>query len=124
MRLTIGDLVRDHTDMALGTVVGLAKRTAGDQVAVYVSGDSVRLSDPYDLTVVSRYRKPTTSRGEVLAVVALIAAVVAAGFGCEAAYAAGAGWQVMFLSSLGAFTSVMAAYRCWVWLSGPRRFYV
>lgn len=124
MHLAIGDVVRDRSDMTLGTVVGLVTEVDGNRVAVYVPGSTVRLSDPYDLDVIARHAGPTATGRGLAVPVALILATFAALFGCLSARSAGAGWLPVLLSGLGGAAAVMTAYRCWARLTGPRRFRV
>lgn len=127
MHLALGDVVRDRTDMALGTVVGVATQAGAgglSRVAVHVAGSSVRLSDPYDLDIVARHTRPETARRGVAALVVLALAVLAAVLGCLYALAADADWLLMFLAGLGAFAAVTATYHLGVRLTGPRRFRV
>lgn len=124
MHLALGDVVRDRTDMALGTVVGVATQagvSSLSRVAVHVPGGSVRLSDPYDLEIVARHAGPATARRGLTALVVL---AVAAVLGCLYARTAGADWLLMFLAGLGAFAAVTATYHLAVRLTGPRRFRV
>lgn len=127
MHLALGDVVRDRTDMALGTVVGVAAQagvSSLSRVAVHVPGSPVRLSDPYDLDLVARHTRPATARRGLAALVVLALALLAAVLGCLYARAAGADWLLMFLASLGAFAAVTATYHLGVRLTGPRRFRV
>ncbi|MFI6695915.1 hypothetical protein ACIBLA_30040 [Streptomyces sp. NPDC050433] len=127
MHLALGDVVRDRTDMALGTVVGVATQagvSSLSRVAVHVPGGSVRLSDPYDLEIVARHARPATARHGLAALVVLAVAALAAVLGCLYARTAGADWLLMFLAGLGAFAAVTATYHLGVRLTGPRRFRV
>lgn len=128
MHLALGDVVRDRTDMALGTVVGVATQAGVSRlsrVAVHVPGGSVRLSDPYDLEIVARHTRPATARRGLADLVVLALAVFAAVLGCLYALTAGAAdWLLMFLAGLGAFAAVTATYHLGVRLTGPRRFRV
>ncbi|MFF1419355.1 hypothetical protein [Streptomyces sp. NPDC058280] len=127
MHLALGDVVRDRTDMALGTVVGVATQagvSSLSRVAVHVPGGSVRLSDPYDLEIVARHTRPATARRALAALVVLALAVLAAVLGCLYAQSTGADWLLMFLAGLGAFAAVTATYNLGVRLTGPRRFRV
>ncbi|MFC8829371.1 hypothetical protein ACFT9I_28950 [Streptomyces sp. NPDC057137] len=128
MYLGIGDVVRDRSDMAVGIVVGVTSRATGNRVAVYVSGNvsgnAVRLSEPYDLDLLARHARPTSTRRGVLALGVLVLSVLAAFYGCLSAHALGAGWLLMFLSGLGGCTAVLTAYQWCSRLTGPRRFRV
>jgi hypothetical protein len=126
MYLAIGDVVRDRTDLALGTVAGAAKNLDGTAVAVLVPGEtSVRLCHPGDVEVVARYARPATARQGTIALVALLLGTVAAYFCAASAQGLGASWPLMCAASLGGFTAVMTAYQ---WITrlaeGPRRFRV
>ncbi|WP_405797379.1 hypothetical protein [Streptomyces sp. NBC_01506] len=124
MYLGIGDVVRDRADMAVGIVVGVTSRATGNRVAVYVSGDAVRLSELYDLDLLARHARQISTGRRVLALVVLVLSVLAAFYGCLSAHALGAGWLLMFLSGLGGFTAVLTAYQWCGHLTGPRRFRV
>lgn len=52
MHLAVGDVVRDRTDQALGTVAGLASHPDGPLVAFQVSSD-LHLADPGELDLVA-----------------------------------------------------------------------
>ncbi|MFI6084599.1 hypothetical protein ACIBBB_27105 [Streptomyces sp. NPDC051217] len=128
MHLGIGDVVRDRSDMAVGIVVGVTSRATGNRVAIYVSGDvsgnAVRLSEPYDLDLLARHTRRVSTGRRVLALVVIVLAVLAAFYGCLSAHALGADWLLMFLSGLGGFTAVLTAYQWCTRLTGPRRFRV
>lgn len=128
MYLGIGDVVRDRSDMAVGIVVGVTRPTTGNRVAVYVSGDvvgnTVRLSEPYDLDLLARHSRPNSTGRRVLALVVLALSVLAAFYGCLSAHTLGAGWLLMFLSGLGGCTAVLTAYQWCSRLTGLQRFRV
>lgn len=124
MQLAIGDVVRDRTDLALGTVAGVANHPGGSMVAVYLPGDAVRLCPPSDLDVVARYVKPATTRQGLTALGAMALGALAAYVGTDWAHELGAGWPLVLMSGLGGYTAVMTVYQWALRLTGPRRFRV
>lgn len=124
MQLAIGDVVRDRSDFALGTVAGIASQSSGNLVALQLSGGAVRLVEPDDLDLVARYAKPTTTGRSVMTLAVLVVAVLAAYVGCRSALNLGADWPLAFLMGLGYHTAVMTAFQWWLRLTGPRRFRV
>jgi hypothetical protein len=124
MRLALGDVLRDRTDLALGTFIGVARRPSGTLVALHVPGAAVRLRDPRDVEVVARYSGPTTFRHGVVALAVLVIAGTAAYLACHSAQELGAHWGLTSLAGLGAYSAVMATHRWWLRLTGPRRFRV
>lgn len=124
MRLAIGDVVRDQTDLALGTVAGVTNHSGGSLVAVCLPGDAVRLCRPGDLDVVARHVRPTTTRRGVIALGVLIVAFLGAYVGSEWAWTLGADWPLILISGLGGYTAIATAYQWALRLTGPRRFRV
>ena len=124
MKLAIGDVVRDHHDMALGSVVGVADHTDGKLVAFYVSGDSVRLSDPDRLDYVARRPQAMTKTRRILVRIAFVIAVLVAFISGHDARELGADWPLVLMTGLGGFTAVSLAFGWADRLAGPRRFRV
>lgn len=124
MRLALGDVVRDRTDMAIGTVIGVTTQAEIRRVAVYVPGSPIRLTAPYDLDVLAHHSSPTARGRGWTALAVVVLAALAAVLGCQYARTAGADWLLMFLAGLGSFGTVTTAYQWWVRLTGPRRFRV
>ncbi|MFJ2743596.1 hypothetical protein ACIO3O_28550 [Streptomyces sp. NPDC087440] len=121
MYLAIGDVVRDRTDMELGTVIG---RVPGGCVALPMSGGAARLIAPYDLALVAR-RKPSTSTvSGVVDPVVLLVGLLAAYISGNSVQVLGGSWLLMFFASTGAFSFVVALYGWIIRLAGPRRFRV
>lgn len=124
MKLAIGDVVRDRSNMTLGTVAGVTDQTEMVLVALQVSGGGLRLAEPNDLDIVARRSSPMTTRRSVTALAVFVLGVIASIVAFRSAEDLGAGWLLMFLTGLGSYSAVTAAYRCWVRLTGPRRFRV
>jgi hypothetical protein len=125
MLLAIGDVVRDVTDMALGTVVGLVpSRDGGPRVLIHVAGHPVRFADPYDVQLVARHPAPVTRGRRVFGLAVLLVAGLATAVTALFAQAVGAGWLLTLLSGLGALSAVTVAAGWCVRLSAPRRFRV
>ncbi|MCX4824391.1 hypothetical protein OG883_31960 [Streptomyces sp. NBC_01142] len=124
MKLAIGDVVRDRSDMALGTVIGVTSQTGGNLVAFYVSSHTVRLGEPDRLDVVARHTKPPTKARRVLALIAFSLALLAAFLGGHSARETGADWPLTSLASLGGYMAVAMTYHWGGRLTGPRRFHV
>jgi hypothetical protein len=122
MRLAIGDVVRDRTDSAIGTVAGLAAHPDGPLVAFQVS-DDLRLAEPGDLDVIARVASPAAGTNAVRAagyLVAVLDAYVAA----HSAHALGADWALTALSGAGGYSAITCAVRWLLSLANPRRFRV
>ncbi|WP_255954602.1 hypothetical protein [Streptomyces odontomachi] len=124
MQLALGDVVRDRTDLALGTVAGVANHPGGSLVAVCLPGDAVRLCPPSDLDVVARYARPVTTRQGVIALGVILLGFVGAYVGSDCASELGASWPLVVMSGLGGYTAVTTAYEWALRLTGPRRFRV
>lgn len=124
MKLAIGDVVRDQSDMALGTVVGFADHIDGKLVAFHVSGNAVRLSGSDGLDVVARYTRPATKIRRVLARISFVIALLAAIISGYNARDLGADWQMTLVASLGGYMAVATAHYWGGRLASPRRFRV
>ncbi|MFD3885038.1 hypothetical protein [Streptomyces microflavus] len=124
MKLAIGDVVRDRSDLTLGTMAGVTVRNGTSVVALCVSGGALRLSAPHDLEFVAR-RVPVRRRADAIRdVVIFVLAAISACCGAIFAQDAGAGLGVTAFATTGGFTTVLAAYGFGKWLVGPRRFRV
>ncbi|MFE2489553.1 hypothetical protein ACFXGR_41130 [Streptomyces mirabilis] len=124
MKLAIGDVVRDHSDMALGTVVGVADHIDGKLVAFYVSGNAVRLSGSDGLDVVARYARPATKVRRVLTRITFVIALLAAFISGHSVQELGADWRLTLVASLGGYVAVAIAHYWGGRLASPRRFRV
>ncbi|WP_327190012.1 hypothetical protein [Streptomyces xinghaiensis] len=124
MLLAIGDVVRDRSDLALGTVAGVASHPDGPLVALQVSGGGLRLSQPYDLDLVARSSAPPTTSRRVLALLSVVLGVFVACLAAMSAQALGAAWLLTAFAALGGHTAVIGAFRSAVRLTGQRRFHV
>lgn len=122
MKLALGDVVLDRTDMALGTVAGHASHDGQNLVAVQVPGHGVRLAEPGDLVVKARCSRPSTPLRTVLTLAVLIVALLMAFIGAHSARDLGADWLLTSLSGLGGYTAVAWLHQGWLHLTGPRRF--
>lgn len=103
MRLAIGDVVRDRTDMALGTVVDFAGQPGEHLVVVQVSRGVMRLTQARGLEIVARRRRPTRRLLICFAFGLALLAAFAVGHG---AWELGAGWPLTALAGFGGFTAV------------------
>ncbi|WP_329456774.1 hypothetical protein [Streptomyces sp. NBC_01497] len=124
MLLAIGDVVRDASDMALGTVLGVVPDPDGLRVAVHIPGRPVRLIDPYDVQLVARRARSATPARRVVDLAVVLVVGLAVFAAVSYAQAAGAGWLVTLLSGLGAVTAVTVVARWCVRMSAPQRFRV
>lgn len=124
MKLAIGDVVRDHRDMALGTVVGVADHASGKLVAFCISGDLVRVSAPEDLDVIARHTVPMTKTRQLMARVSLAIALFAALVSGLDAWSLTADWRFTCVTALGGYAVIALAFHCGSLLVGPRRFRV
>jgi len=124
MKLAIGDIVRDHRDMALGSVVGVADHADGKIVAFCVSGDSVRVSGPEGLDVVARHTRPLTGMRRLTARIAFVIALLASFISGIDAWALSADWRFVLVAAVGGYSTVAFAYHWGNRLIGPRRFRV
>ncbi|NBM17500.1 hypothetical protein [Streptomyces sp. GC420] len=124
MHLAIGDVVRDRSNMALGTVAGVASHPDGSLVALQVSGGALRLSQPYDLDLVARSSAPLTTSRRVLALISFVLGLFVACLTAVSALALGAPWLLAALAALGGHTAVMGVFRWTIRLTGQRRFHI
>ncbi|MFC5719613.1 hypothetical protein ACFP1Z_05395 [Streptomyces gamaensis] len=124
MKLVVGDVVRDRTDMALGTVTGVVNHGTDRLVAVRLPGGGQRFIEPRGVAIVARRVEPITTGRKVVAVFALVVGLLAAYFGWQAARDIGADWGLAILAGLGGYTAVVVQYQWWLRVSGPRRFHV
>ncbi|MGP8300186.1 hypothetical protein ACTPOK_20095 [Streptomyces inhibens] len=125
MKLAIGDVVRDRSNMELGAVAGLtAAPDGGNLVALQMSGGGIRVAESYDLDLVARRSRPMTTGQNVMASVVFVAALAAAVFGFCSAQELGADWMLTLLASVGSYTAVTSTFHWWMHLTGPRRFRV
>jgi len=121
MQLSIGDVVRDRADQALGTVAGVANRSHGNAVVVQLSGGGLRDVAPYDLEIVARRAAPMTAGRSLATSVAVLAAVIAAFLGAQAERTLGASWLLTLMVSLGSALTVISAFQMFLRMTGPRR---
>ncbi|WP_354642905.1 hypothetical protein [Kitasatospora camelliae] len=121
MQISIGDVVRDRADQALGTVAGVASRSDGNVLVVQLSGGGLRNVAPYDLEVVARRAAPMTACRSIAISAAVLIAIMAAFLGAQAERTLGAGWLLTLMVSLGSSTTVIAAFQMLLRMTGPRR---
>ncbi|MDH6127419.1 hypothetical protein [Kitasatospora sp. GP82] len=120
MQLAIGDVVRDRTDMELATVAGVAGQVGDDNLVVLqLSGGELRRVKPYDLEVVGRRPKMTTTGRSLVALACMGIAVIAGLLGCQAA--SRGGWLLSVLTGFGSYSAVMALLQLYLRITGPRR---
>ncbi|MDJ0461499.1 hypothetical protein [Streptomyces sp. H27-C3] len=125
MKIAIGDVVRDRSTMAIGTVAGHAAQDDGEiLVALRLSGGAVHLAEPEFLDVVARCSRLMATDRLLATRCVLALAVLAAICGFRAAQELGGGWLLMFLAGLGSYSAVMTAYQWCLRLTGPRAFHV
>ena len=121
MRLAIGDAVYDRTDMTLGTVAGVINNANGSCVVLRLSGEGLRQAMPYDLEIVARSSKATTAGRSLATGAAVITATATALFSSVAEAGANGALVPTVLVGVGSYTAVMAIYRLWLRITGPRR---
>ncbi|MGW2371997.1 hypothetical protein [Kitasatospora sp. NPDC001683] len=124
MQLAIGDVVRDRSDMALGTVAGAAEQADGSVVVIQLSGGELRQVRRYDLELVGRRPESESDGGSVASwgVRGVAFAVATVGGGAE--LASGGGWLLAFLVGLGSSSAVMTAFQAVQRMAVPRRIHV
>lgn len=123
MHLAVGDVVRDRTDQALGTVAGLASHTDGPLVAFQVASD-LHLAEPGDLDLVARAAPPTTPRRHAARAAGYVFAALLAFVAGHSAREVGADWLLTALAAVGGFSAATTAVRWPARLASPRRFRV
>ncbi|WP_329367131.1 hypothetical protein OG896_19510 [Streptomyces sp. NBC_00669] len=123
MHLAIGDVVRDRTDQALGTVAGLASHTDGPLVAFQVASD-LHLAEPGDLDLVARATVPATRRRNAARMVGYVLAVLFAFVAGHSAREVGTDWLLTALAGVGGFSAATTVVRWSARLASPRRFRV
>ncbi len=121
MRLAIGDVVRDRTDMALGTVARI-DINADRRVVVNISGGLSRPVPADDLEIVSRHTRPATNRFHVVAISFFLIALLAAYIAGHSVQSLGGSWLLTLMASVGAYELFESGFRCYRRLTGPRRF--
>ncbi|MFF2651701.1 hypothetical protein [Streptomyces sp. NPDC058045] len=121
MRLAVGDVVRDRTDMVLGTVARIDRNTAR-RVVVHVPGSVTRAACAEDLEVVRRHTAPVTGRRQIAAGLVLLAAVVTGGCCAHNVRVLGGSWLLAAITAVGAYEVFAVAFRVVRRLAGPRRF--
>ncbi|MGW6456287.1 hypothetical protein ACWF94_10235 [Streptomyces sp. NPDC055078] len=122
MRLAIGDVVRNRSDMEIGTVAGLEFKTG--LVAMRLSGGMTRFASPRDLEIVRRCSQPMTTRHRVAALLVIGIALVAAYIAAHSVQILGGSLLLMSMAALGAYTMLDYAYAWVLRWTGPRRFSV
>ncbi|WP_335971617.1 hypothetical protein [Streptomyces sp. CA2R106] len=121
MHLAVGDVVRDRTDQALGTVAGLARHPDGPLVAFQVASE-LHIADPGDLDLVARAAVRATPRRNAARATGYVLAVLFAFVAGHSAREVGADWLLTFLAGVGGFSAVTTAVRWSARLVSPRRF--
>ncbi|MFH8386901.1 hypothetical protein ACH4E7_39310 [Kitasatospora sp. NPDC018058] len=124
MQLAIGDVVRDRSDMTLGTVAGAADQADGSVVVIQLSGGELRQVQRYDLELVGRRPESKTAGGSVASWGVHGLAFTAATLGGGAELASGGGWLLAFLVGLGSSSAVMTAVQAVQRMAAPRRIHV
>ncbi|OIJ89770.1 hypothetical protein [Streptomyces colonosanans] len=123
MRLAIGDVVRDRTDMVIGTVARIDMNEAG-RVVLTVPGGFPRLVAVADLEIVSRYSKPPTAKLHLAAVLVFLIALLTSYIAAHSVQLLGGSWLLTFMAGLGAYEIYSIGFRWCCRLTGPRRFRV
>jgi len=123
MRLAIGDVVRDRTDLVIGTVVRI-DHNAARRVLVNVPGGYYRPVAVTDLEILRRYSKPPTVKLRLAAVVVLVIALLTAYVAGHSVQLLGGSWLLTFMAALGGYQVHEIAFRLGRRLTGPRRFRV
>ncbi|MFI9269796.1 hypothetical protein ACIGXM_03620 [Kitasatospora sp. NPDC052896] len=121
MQLAIDDVVRDRSDMTLGTVAGIANQAGDTLVVVQLSDGELRRISPVDLDVVGRCSRPASAARNLVTVAVMLVAVLAAVVGCGAEMGTGGGWLLAVLTGLGAASAVMGAFQLCLRMTAPRR---
>ncbi|WP_328914641.1 MULTISPECIES: hypothetical protein [unclassified Streptomyces] len=122
MHLAIGDVVRDRTTQALGTVAGVAGHPDGPR---RLPGPAdLHLAEPADLDIVARATVPATHRNSALRAAKYVIGVLFAFVAGHSAREIGADWVLTFLAGVGGFSAATAAVRWSARLVSPRRFRV
>ncbi|MDH6119314.1 hypothetical protein [Kitasatospora sp. GAS204B] len=121
MQIAIGDVVRDRSDMALGTVTGVARQAGGSVVVIQVSGGELRQVRHYDLEVVARGPEPKTVARGVVACIVLAVSFVAGALAGDAEMASGGSLLLAILAAFGSSTAVMTAVQIIQRVADPRR---
>lgn len=122
MHLAIGDVVRDRTDQAIGTVAGIATHPDGPLVAFQVS-DDLRLAEPDDLDV-ARVAAPASPRTRAVRTAGHLVAALFAYIAGHSAREIGADWLLTFMAGVGGWAVVGYSVRWSLRLTEPRRFRV
>ncbi|MET8981017.1 hypothetical protein ABZX85_35985 [Streptomyces sp. NPDC004539] len=123
MRLAIGDVVRDRTDLVIGTVARI-DYNAPRLVLMHVPGGFYRPVAVTDLEIVRRYSKPLTAKLRLAAVLVLVIALLTAYVAAHSVQLLGGSWLLMFMAALGGYQMHEIAFRLARRLTGPRRFRV
>lgn len=123
MRLAIGDVVRDRTDMVMGTIARI-DINAARSVLMNVPGGFPRAVAVTDLEIVSRYSKRPTSKLRLAAVFTLVIALLTAYIAAHSVQSLGGSWLLMAMAALGGYQMHEIAFRLARRLTGPRRFRV
>ncbi|HEY8981115.1 MAG TPA: hypothetical protein VIU15_16180 [Streptomyces sp.] len=123
MRLAIGDVVRDRTDLVIGTVVRI-DHNAARRVVLNVPNGSYRLAAVTDLEIVRRYSKPPTAKLRVVAVFVFVVALLTAYVAGHSVQLLGGSWLLTAMAALGGYQMHEIAFRLGRRLIGPRRFRV
>lgn len=121
MQIAIGDVVRDRSDMALGTVTGVASLVGGSVVVIQLSGGELRQVQHYDLEVVGRGPEPKTVARGVVSFVVLAVSFVAAVLVGNAEMASGGSLLLAVLAAFGSSTAIVTAVQIIQRVADPRR---
>lgn len=124
MRLAIGDIVRDRSDEALGTVAGLGRTDGPSLVLVSVSGRGTRVARPGNVELVARGKRPASTARSVAVLALFACGLVGAYLTASAVGQLGGHWLVQFAAGLGAFQSAGLVLKAFGSATGPRRFRV
>jgi hypothetical protein len=123
MRLAIGDVVRDRTNMALGTVAGIASHADGPLIAFQVS-DDLHLAEPEDIDIVARSATSATTGWKAARAVGYVLAALFSFVAGHSARDLGADWLLTSLAGAGGYSAATATARWSARLVSPRRFRV
>ncbi|MDT3395229.1 hypothetical protein RKE29_00945 [Streptomyces sp. B1866] len=110
MKLAVGDVVRERSDMALGTVVGFAGQPGGNLIVLQIAGGAMRLVEPSGLEIIARHAGPMTRPRRFLARVVFVLAVLAAYSAGQDVRQSGAAWSLTLLAGFGGFMAVLLAH--------------
>ncbi|MGX1975469.1 hypothetical protein [Streptomyces kronopolitis] len=122
MYLAVGDVVRDHRDLALGVVTRVYN--VDRRIVLTVPGSVPRAVFSEDLDVVSRYTPPTTNRLRLMGTLFFLLALLVAYVAAHSVHALGGNGLLMVLAALGGYELFEIGFRSYQRLTGPRRFRV